>query len=338
MSESMTEPVVEMMRSGLAIMRVENDTLQAMAIQRPRDIRKLTKNAIDELRAFPEFAAKSYYSIPYQNKQTGETEMVEGPSIKAANALLRHWGNNSTGFRLVGADDERITLQGVFVDHETGMRRTAEMSVSRMARKRDGTYYALAADRLNMAIQAGGSKATRNAALNALPFALVEGYFAEAKRIVGRGGNAEDTPVTPQDMQKARERLFKAFESLHVHKDEVLAYIGRHPEIETEEAVIAHLTGLLNGIIDGQITTAEAFAVTGEKPIADPQRSTTSKSFVDPSNRTVDALNPMPEGFRRMDSKRESKCETCGKQITIGQKIGYDATKGRAHHAIHFLP
>lgn len=336
MSESMTEPVVEMMQSGLAIMRVENDTLQAMAIQRPRDIVKLTNSAIAELRAFPKFAEKSYYSIPYKNNQTGETEMVEGPSIKAANALLRHWGNNSSGFRIVGSDDERITLQGVFVDHETGMRRTAEISVSRVARKRDGTYYPLAADRLNMAIQAGGSKAVRNAGLNALPFALVEGYFEEAKRIVGRGGDPEETPVTPADMQKARERLFKAFENLQVPKDEVLAYIARHPEIDTEEAVIAHLTGLLNGIIDGQVTTAEAFAVTSEKPIAEPQRATDSKTAPGSVQPGQDALKAMPAGFRRMDSKRESKCETCGKQITLGQKIGYDATKGRAHHANHF--
>lgn len=336
--QDMTQPVVDMMQSGLAIMRVENENLQAMAIQRPRDIVKLSNAAIAELRAFPEFAKKAYYVIPYKDRSSGEEKIIniEGPSIKAANALLRHWGNNSSGFRIVGSDDERVTIQGVFVDHETGMRRTAEISVSRMVRKRDGTYYALPADKLNIAIQAGGSKAVRNAALNAMPVGLVDSYFNEAKRIVGRGGNITEAPITPDEIKKAMERLFKAFESLKVSKEEVVAYIGRQVDFDSEEAVVVHLTGILNALIDGQTTVEVAFAVTGEGPIAEPQRAGASKMAPVGQKPAQDALKPWPEHFRAMESKRESTCETCKKPIKIGQKIGYDANAGRGHHAEHF--
>ena len=336
MVENMTEPVVEMMQQGMTIMRAENETQQAMAVQRPRDVRDLTKRAIDELRAFPEFAKKAYYSIPFRDKETGETKPVEGPSIKAANALVRHWGNNASGFRVVGADEDRILVQGVFLDYETNMRRSAEMSVSRKFKSKKGETYSLDVRRLDMAIQAGGSKAVRNAILNALPAGLVEGYFAEAKRIVAKGGKVDEAPATPEDIAEVREKIFTAFATLTVERQEVVAYISRHPELETEEAVVAHLQGVLNAIEDGQTTVDEVFAIGQETPITQPQARTTPVSGKPGQVATKPGLPAFPAGLKEMASKREGKCQTCGKEIALGEKIGYDPKIGRAHHRSHF--
>lgn len=322
-------PVLELMEQGQTILRIENENMQAMAIQKPRDMERLTKAAVSELRAFPQYAAKMYYSIPYKDRSGGveKTVMVEGPSIKAANALARNWGNNSKGWRIMGADEERINIQGVFIDHETGSRTTAEISVSRKARKRDGSYYTLAADRLNIAIQAGGSKAVRNAINNALPIGLVEGYFAEAKAIAARGGKLAsiESPATDVALIVAEiEKSLNKFEGLGVARDEVNLYIGRHPELDTEEAVSAHLVGLLTALDEGQ-TTVEAVFTAPEEPIAEPQRASAPAASAPapaakppaqpPAKRTL----PPVKDRRRMQAKLEgSTCGHCKNKIKQG--------------------
>lgn len=325
-------PVVELMEQGATIMRVENENLQAMAIQRPRDVAQLTKSALAELRAFPVYADKMYYSIPYKDRSGGEekTVMVEGPSIKAANALARQWGNNSCGFRIIGSDEERVNIQGVFIDHETGMRRTAEISVSRKARKRDGTYYSLPADRLNIAIQAGGSKAVRNAINNALPIGLVEGYFAEAKRIAARGGKMDAPLNSPTDVANITaqfEKSMNRLEALDVSREEVMAYVNRHPELSDEEAVSAHLVGLLNAIDEGQ-TTIEAVFTVPDGVIAEPQRTAAAVA------KTPEPQKPPKKERKTIQSKfGGSKCSKCGKVINKGDILYKNEQDAWVHDA-----
>jgi hypothetical protein len=342
MNTEMTDSVVNMLEQGMTIMRAENETQQSMAIQKPRELTKLVHAAIEELRTFPDFAKKSYYSIPYKDYSVNPPRevMVEGLSIKAANALVRHWGNNASGFRVVGADDDRIMVMGVFLDYETNMRRTAEISVSRKAKKRDGTTYALDVTRLNMAIQAGGSKAVRNAILNALPIGLTDGYFAEAKRIVVKGGKVDTEPITPEDIKTAMEGIFKAFEGQQVARAEVINYISRHSEIDSEEGVVAHLQGLLNAIAEGGITIEEAFSIGQQVPIGKPEATTGSIRYTGGQKPAQNAPIPpkpiVPAGTKEMSSKRESKCDICNKDILIADKIVYDPTKGRASHRSHY--
>lgn len=322
-------PVLELMEQGATVMRAENENLQAMAIQRPRNLDKLTKAAMLELRAFPEYAKKMYYSIPFKDRSDGEEKvvMVEGPSIKASNALARHWGNNSKGWRMVGSDEERVNLQGVFIDHETGSRTTAEMSVSRRARKRDGTYYMLPADRLNLAIQAGGSKAVRNAINNALPIGLVEGYFAEAKKIAARGGKidvVEGTAVDTANIMAQMEECISTLEGMGVERAEIMDHVSRQNELNDEEAVTAHLIGLINAIGEGQVTVEEAFTAP-DKPIMEPQRASTPVVVSD--SKTGDKIrNPTPKNSTENRHQKQSQfsgatCKACGKKITKGQWI-----------------
>jgi len=77
---------------GAQIMRIENDSMLAVAVQRPRDEQKVITGALKELELVPEEAAKAFYEIPYQETlPDGEkrTVKVSGPSIKAAMALAR---------------------------------------------------------------------------------------------------------------------------------------------------------------------------------------------------------------------------------------------------------
>ena len=192
---------------------------------------------------------KAYYSIPYKDRD-GKTTMVEGLSIKEAMALGRRWGNCTNGFRILSDDDERVIVEGVFIDFETNMRTQRTLSVAKKARRagyngKPATYAPLSPDRLNMAIQAGGSKAVRNAILASLPAAITEAYFDEAKRVV-----ASKNPI---------EGVYKQFDKIGVSPETVAAYLKR-PHIAAMEHTerVAHLIGIFNAIEDGQTNTASA--------------------------------------------------------------------------------
>lgn len=253
-----SNPVADLVVQGLRVVKIENDTQQLIATQRPRDEAKLYKAAALELSLSPEFAKTAYYSIPYKDKATGGTTMVEGPSIKAAMALARRWGNCSNGARIVDETDERLTVEGVFMDYETNVRTLRTVSVAKSGySSATKSTYRLREDKLNIAIQAGMSKAVRNAILSSLPASLVESYMAEAKKLAAGGG--KKAPGAPAETPAARvKKATAAFVKLGVPEQKVEDYIGGL-SFETDDEVLAHLQGLYNSIKDGQANLQEVF-------------------------------------------------------------------------------
>ncbi len=225
-----------------------------MARERPRDQEKAVKSALAELRLFPEFAMKAYYSIPYKNNKTGRVEPVEGASIKAAMAMARNWGNCLTACQVGDERDDRVICQGAFFDFETGHQERAEVEVMRHFRSRDGKLIRRDANMMHMAIQATLSKAKRNAAINALPTGFVNLYFAEAKRLVALPKVGADGKVV-----SIQERILEGKNKLAQH------FGGTPAEIEmlisaavaeadgnwSFEKELAYIVGLWNGLKGG---------------------------------------------------------------------------------------
>lgn len=252
-----SNPVADLVVQGLRVVKIENDTQQMIATQRPRNEETVYRGAVAELQLAPDFAKSAYYSIPYKDKQTGSTAMVEGPSIKAAMALARRWGNCTNGARIVDETDERLTVEGVFMDYETNVRTLRTVSVAKMGySSATKTTYRLREDRLNIAIQAGMSKAVRNAILASLPAGMVEAYMAEAKRLAA--GGKVDKAAKPESAAARIKKAIAAFVKLGVPEGGVQSYINGL-STETEEETIAHLMGLYNSIKDGQTTIQEVF-------------------------------------------------------------------------------
>lgn len=243
-------------REGAVVIQMENDTQRSIAIQQPRDEEKVREGALKELELYPQFAAKAYYVIPY--KDGDKTVNVEGPSIKAAMALGRRWGNAANGARIISENDTRVQIEGVFLDYETNFRTVRPISVSKTAwSKKFGKVIPLRDDRLNMTIQAGASKAVRNAILNALPVGLVEEYTAAAKRIAAKGVQKKGEAVKP--IAERVKAMFAAFAKIGIEDKHVKAYLAEHHELETDEAMLAHMIGIYNAIEDGQAKIEEVF-------------------------------------------------------------------------------
>jgi len=119
-----------------------------------------------------------------------------------------------------------------------------------------------------MAIQAGMSKAVRNAILASLPISIIELCFQKAKRLaIGekntgiRGKTEISTSMPSSNELKAKILLsVKAFVGMGVDKMLVEQYIENSSQ-ETDEDLLAHLRGVYNAIKDGQTTTEAVFGV-----------------------------------------------------------------------------
>lgn len=264
----------QLVAQGAKLMRMENDSMAAVAVQRPRDESEVIKKAIRELDIAPENAKAAYYSIPYKERQVDgsyKVVKVEGPSIKAAMSLARRWGNCTVASRLMNEDESGWDLEGVFVDFETNFRVSRPFRVSKVAKKRGGGTYRLDPQRELMALQAGASKAIRNATLAGLPDYLVSAYNNRAREIVGGKLDQKATPETVA-------AVMRTFSKIDVTQEQLERYTKLSVDLWTGNE-IADLRGLWNAIQDGQVTAEEAFAVAAEvDPIAKPQRASEVKA------------------------------------------------------------
>jgi hypothetical protein len=253
-----THPVAEMIAQGMTVMRVENESQQSMATMKPRSEDAVYKGAVMELTLAPEFAKRAWYSIPYKDKETNQVVNVEGPSIKAAMALARRWGNCANAGRIVENLDDRLVVEGVFMDYETNLRTLRTISVAKKYwSKAMKMVVPLREDRLNMAIQAGMSKAIRNAILASLPAALVDTYVAAAKKVAVAA--VKGAPgVKEQTVKEKIAASIKWFVSQGAPQKAVDEYLAGQ-SAETDDDLLAILIGLGTSIKDGQVSIEDVF-------------------------------------------------------------------------------
>jgi hypothetical protein len=102
-----------------------------------------------------------------------------------------------------------------------------------------------------MAIQAGASKAMRNAILACLPAYIVSAYDKKARAIAA--GNLD----APAD-KKTVDAVLRAFEKWQVTEEQLARYVEL-PTSEWSGTQVADLRGLWNAINDGQTSVEEAF-------------------------------------------------------------------------------
>ncbi len=257
---------------GFAVTRHENDAMMAVALQRPRNPKKVLAAAIEELSLAPDEAKASYYSIPYRERQAdGTTRMVavEGPSINAAMALARLWGNCNVTARILNDDATGADVAGIWVDFETNFRVERPMRVSKVAKKRSGGVYTLNPQQWLAAIQAGASKAQRNAALKGIPAWLVSRYVKHARTIAAGDPDSKADPKKVDNLLRAFARFSVTLEMLEAQREA--------PRADWTGEDLAILIGLGNAIKDGQMTVAEAFDLRTEDvgaPAAGPATTT----------------------------------------------------------------
>lgn len=240
---------------GSRQLAIEIKTQREIALSRPRDEKAIYQAALAELEFAPEFAEDAFYAIPFKDKdaEDGKT-MIEGLSVVASRAIARRWGNCATAARIGAESDDAFEVEGIFADFETNafFRATVRVPKSYIPR---GTKIPtpLRADRLNLAIQAGLSKAERNATMKGLPEYLKSRYFTAAKKIAGAKGKGVKT-----DAERLAE-ICASFNKWGVTPDRVAEYIKTNLNGVATDEIIGTMRGVFNSLKEGQAKAEDVF-------------------------------------------------------------------------------
>jgi microcompartment protein CcmL/EutN len=259
----------QMVNSGLAVVRMENDTMQSLMVQRPRpSLKTVLKAAIDELEDMPEFASSNYYVIPYKeraNDPTARTVNVEGLSVKAAMVLQRHYRNLTSGVRLIGVEGDVFYYEAAALDLEGNTRVVRSGTVNRIVYDhKTRTEYRLSDQKLEMKLQAAMSKLLRNVVLAMLPEPLKQTYWQKAKALAARAVTTSRTPMKPGAKPvPLKDRIKVVVDDFFKRWEITPEQIARRYEIETvyglSEEELGDLVGLRNALTDNEVGIDDAF-------------------------------------------------------------------------------
>jgi hypothetical protein len=248
--EESAESLKDLLSEGAMIVKLTNDTQQAMAVAHPRDKMHVKEMAIEELNMMPELAVQNYYSITYKNSP----KPVEGASIRAAQNLRQVWGHCTAHVQADPAweNDESIYITGTFIDFQSNVSCSRPFRISKW-RKEHGKMVKLGGAQLEQAFQAGVSKCERNVIFDGLPAWLVQTYYNESRRLA-----ALDTKRDP-------DKMLKAYAALGVTKEQLEAYTGCELS-KMEDGQWADLRGLYNSLRDGERKVADVFTAEPKEP------------------------------------------------------------------------
>ena len=265
--------------SGSALVAsAEIDMQIATARRYPRNLTDF-RRTLTELVTIDEDVARScIYVVPRDGKN------IEGPSARFAELLVSCWGNNRTGGRTVGADEDFVTGQGFFFDLEKNTAITYEVKTS--ITKRDGTRFSH--DMIGVAGSSAASKAHRNAALKGIPKALWFYAFEKAKSVVAG---------TQETLSARRVKMMKDLMLTGPSKEQIFGLIGVKgiDDITLEHMVT--LGGVYTALKEGGTTVEEAFSLDKMKnpdmvKPKEPSRSEFKKDDKKPAPKKADAAKP----------------------------------------------
>lgn len=251
-------PVMELLRQGMSVIRIENETQQQMAVLKPRNENNVLGAVLAELKQCPEFAKKVFYSIPF--KDGDKTIWVEGVSINGAMSIQRRWGNCASNCRVVEEKADRIITEGVCMDYENNVRVMRQVAVSRMYKpKNSNNLVPLRGDFLEKAIASGMSKAVRNAVLHSIPEFIKIEYLKEAKKIASMQSVKEGVKIPLPERIKS---LIARYEELGITRPQLVAHMGKS---DLKEVDYENLLGLCNALEDGYVKKESIFPEPGQE-------------------------------------------------------------------------
>lgn len=194
------------------------------------------------------------YQWPVKNKKTNRTELVAGPSIKCANAVILATDNIDVRVNVVETDDAWVFTVGI-LDLERNSN-----SVRAYRQRRDQVVMADQGRNDDILFALGQSKAIRNAAVNYLQELVNFAYDESRKSLLATIYEDEGFDPKPPHKKlnkspprKFRTRIFERLEALNVPLERVAQWVGRGERAWTVED-LAKITGVLTAVVDGVIS------------------------------------------------------------------------------------
>lgn len=298
--------ILAAMPRDMALLRMENDQIFAIAKASPRNYLAMRKQLEGILEAFPESAEEAIYNKPVgtvieincENCKRAYTvpfipRTPEGApcpecekwstswrwkkkrafarnlSIRAAETIRVAFGFNRVATTISKEEDNLYRVGATFCDYVTGNVTQDDKLVSQFRTTWQKTTEKINDDRFfGVVLEAEKSKIRRNTILNGVPGELKAAFRAKAEEIIGT--LLKDSVV---------DKLIAAFAAKGVTETQLAEHIGRPRNMGWTIDDKKDLAGIWRAIEDGEITVREAFEK--EEVQTQPTGSATTVSGVD---------------------------------------------------------
>lgn len=251
-AELMSEPnlpAVASLPQDLAIMKLENDNIMALAAARPRNHKKIKADLLEQIDAYPSFAKAVIYCKPVGKDAQGRMQYARGLSIRAAEAIAEVYGFNRIRSEITEIDADRVRVEATFTDYQRGRIWQDSGIVSKSYRSRDGKTVRHSDDRFyNVVVRAEASKRIREVIIRSVP----PGLRSELMEL------AEEKIDALLD-DKTVEKIVAQFAGKGITLEMLEAHVGRSSKAGWTKEDRANLLGIWNAIKDGETTIEEAF-------------------------------------------------------------------------------
>lgn len=233
----------------LAVIKMENESMMALAAARPRNYAAVLGNVKAQLAAYKSFAQEAVYNKPVgKDPGTKKMRFARGLSIRAAEALAEAYRYCKVRSDVTPIDDDTVRVEACFTDYQSGRVWQDSGIVSKVYKMRSGGMGRYSDDRFyNVIVKAEASKRIRECILRMIP----PGLRSELVLCVDEQLDAflDDSTV---------DKIVAEFSKRAVTLEMIERLLGKRRASFTNEDR-ASLLGIWNAIKDGETSVAEAF-------------------------------------------------------------------------------
>jgi len=289
-----TGELITVTEQPLAVQLAQAELNQAVTTAKafPRSITTAVNNIMTLATLDEETAKESVYALPRGGKP------IKGPSIRFAEIVASQWGNCHTGSRVVAVDkfEKVVIAEGVFLDLETGMKRTAQ--IRRRIVDKNGRLYN--DDMIVVTGNAAASIAMREAILKGIPKAVWRKAYERCESVIA--GDVKTLAVN-------RDEAIKAFAVWGIKPEQIFSAldVGGLDDIGLNE--LGTLRAMFKAIKDGDQKVEDYFpAVADQTKAADAAKGTAAKlGKIAEEGQKASEEKAKPEPEKKADEKAESK-------------------------------
>lgn len=282
MSTTLASMEADSLPLAVRLAKVELDQAISTAKAFPRSLTRVRDNISALVMLDDETAKECVYALPRGGKP------IKGASVRFAEIVASQYGNCKVGSRVVDVNkfEKYVEAEGVFIDLESGMQRTAR--IRRKISDKNGRVYN--DDMIVVTGNAACAIALREAILKGVPKALWRRAYEEAEGVI-----AGDIKT----LAERREGAIKAFAAWGITPDQIFASleIGGLDEIGLDQ--IATLTSMFMAIKKGEQQVEDYFpAKSNAAAGVEAAKGTAGKlaAIADGKGKGADDTKPQPEG------------------------------------------
>jgi len=260
--------------SAQAQERAQIETAAMLANMKPARDLDTIRSAVMRTVEDPAIAESWFYRRPAgrkfnQESRQWEEEMIEGPSIRAAEVLMQSYGKLYVSSRHIYEDRERVLLAATVYDLEGINVVSADMMIEKTVERKNpregqevighrttstgGVVYRIVAssDEVRIKVGAERSRLVRNGILAQIPRGMVDEIGLKVKSVL----SAEHK----RDPNAARKKIFDRFSTVGVTPEQLKKYMDDKLDPVTPQHIDV-LTGIFNSLKEGEYTWSELMA------------------------------------------------------------------------------